>query len=313
MIFVDNVCPRTVSQGLTLNVFGGFFDNGCKVKIGSHEAPVDTLEESHIVVVVPNITGTFSCTVEDSNGNSVAAGSVSVTATANVPVRELVTNKPLEDFEVQIIGLFPRGFLFNFESGSVVRRLVKGIATSVRYAWNFVRSLSTAMDPLHTENFGEWEAGFGLPEIGIPSNSSDDRRHEIYRVGFSRGGCSINFYKKILALMKIDADIFEYVYNPEAFEGINFGDNDPRFYIMIRFRLPTLTYRYFTAGESVAGDYLFDFSSYKEENVFNKLKQGHVKIIFAYMVEQNVYVISSAGRRIIAGNGKKVIARIYPE
>lgn len=313
MIFVDGISSKVLCSGLTFTVFGGFFDSECKVIFGEKDAVVESFSESHISVVVPDIEGSFDCSVVDGSDNSVALGRVSVGNAFDVPVYDYVRDISQDSFDDFVEGMFPRGQIFNFENGSNFRKLAAGCAYSFRYTWNLLRSMMRALDPLHTENFDEWERDLGLPEIGIVPEDDDDRRREIYRTGFAYGGCSINFYKRILSLMKVDADIFEYVYNPEKFSHVVFADNDPRFYMMIRFRVPLLTYDYFRAGGSVAGDLLLDYSNYSVESVFEKIKHAHVKIIYSYLTRKNMVIVTSSGSAIVTSNGDRLIAYAYPE
>ena len=313
MFFVDGISSKVLCSGLTFTVFGGFFDSECKVMFDDNVAVVESFSESHISVIVPDISGSFDCSVVDSSDHSVALGRVSVGNTFDVPVYNYVRENSQEAFEDYVEGMFPRGQVFNFESGSNFRKLVAGCAYAFRYTWNLLRSMMRALDPLHTENLDEWERELGLPEVGIVSSSDDKRRREVYRTGFAYGGCSINFYKRILSLMNVNAEIFEYVYNPEKFANVDFGDNDPRFYMMIRFRVPLLTYEYFSAGEAVAGDLLIDYSNYSIETVFEKIKHAHVKIVYSYLTRKNMVIVTSSGAAIVTSNGERLIAYAYPE
>ena len=312
MFFVDGISSKVLCSGLTFTVFGGFFDSECKVMFDDNVA-VESFSESHISVIVPEISGSFDCSVVDGSDHSVALGRVSVGNTFDVPVYNYVRENSQEAFEDYVEGMFPRGQVFNFESGSNFRKLVAGCAYAFRYTWNLLRSMMRALDPLHTENFDEWERELGLPEVGIVSSSDDERRREVYRTGFAYGGCSVNFYKRILSLMKVNAEIFEYVYNPEKFANVDFGDDDPRFYMMIRFRVPLLTYEYFRAGEAVAGDLLLDYSNYSIETVFEKIKHAHVKIVYSYLTRKNMVIVTSSGAAIVTSNGERLIAYAYPE
>ena len=313
MFFVDNISSKVLCSGLTFTVFGGFFDSECKVLFDENVAVVESFSEDHISVIVPDISGSFDCSVVDGDNNSVVVGRVTVGNTMNVPVYDYIRNNPQEAFEDFTEGMFPRGQVFDFESGSNFRKLVSGCATAFKFSRDLLRSMLNALNPLHTENLDEWERELGLPEIGIVSSSDDERRREIYRTGFAFGGCSINFYKRILSLMKVDAEIFEYVYNPEKFSQIDFGEDDPRFYMMIRFRVPLLTYEYFRAGEAVAGDLLLDYSNYSVESVFERIKQAHIKIIYSYLTRKNMVIVTSSGAAIVTSNGERLIAYAYPE
>ena len=68
---------------------------------------------------------------------------------------------------------------------SVWRRFILGISLSILYLWNLVRSYIKAESPFQTDNIDDdWERELGLPELGITPISENERRREIYRVGF---------------------------------------------------------------------------------------------------------------------------------
>jgi hypothetical protein len=83
--------------------------------------------------------------------------------------------------------------------------------------------------------------------------------------------------------------------------------------MMIRFRVPLLTYDYFRAGNAVAGDLLLDYSNYSVESVFEKIKHAHVKIIYSYLTRKNMVIVTSSGAAIVTSNGERLIAYAYPE
>lgn len=313
MIFVESTSSKVVCSGLTFTVFGGFFDSGCYVKFGDVVAVVESFSNDRLTVVVPDISGDFQCSVVDGSGFTVDIGNVKVGNPAEVPVYNFVRDYGQSDFEDFVECLFPKGILFDFSPGTILKKVVSGIAACLLYLWGFCVGVLKALNPLHTDSFDEWERELGLPEIGVVTTNNDERRREIYRTGFAFGGCSINFYKRILSLMKVDADIFEYMYNPEKFEGVDFGDDDPNFYMMIRFCVPLLAYEYFRAGESTAGDFLLDFSNYSVESVFERIKQAHIKIVYSYLTPRNMVVVTSSGAAIVTSDGDRLIAYTYPE
>ena len=313
MIFVDGISSKKLCSGLEFTVYGGFFDASCRVKFGSVTAVVDTFSESFITVVVPEVSGSVNATIEDGAGHSINLGNVSVGPMNSVQTYNYIRDYKITDFIEYILGLFPSGRLFDFSEGSVWRKLVNAAAYCLHYLWSLIQSLIQALDPFQTENFGEWERELGLPEVGISPETDDARRREIYRVGFSKGGCSINYYKRILALMNVEADIFEYTKNPERFEGVVFGDDDPNFYMMIRFRVPLLNLTYFRAGESRAGERVMDYVNLRIETVFERVKQAHIKIIYSYLTQQEMYIMTSLGYRIVTSEGAPLVAFCYPE
>ena len=67
------------------------------------------------------------------------------------------------------------------------------------------------------------------------------------------------------------------------------------------------------AGNAVAGDLLLDYSNYSVESVFEKIKHGHVKIIYSYLTRKNMVIVASSGAAIVTSNGERLIAYAYPE
>ena len=123
------------------------------------------------------------------------------------------------------------------------------------------------------------------------------------------------FIKKILKLMNLDADIYEYLYNPEKFEDVPFGNEDnPASFIMIRFKVEIDDFDYFRAGVSVAGDRVMDFDNLQVESVFNKIKQSHIKIIFTYVAPIVKYLVTDDDKYLVTNDGRRIIAAMdYPE
>lgn len=315
MVLVTGISSKIVSPGLEFTVFGGFFGPLCRVKFGDVVAVVDSFSEDFITVVVPEINGVYSATVEDGDGNSVVIGDVTVGPMENISVYNYVRNYQLDDFEQFVQGLFPRGQLFDFENGSAWKKLVLGISFAIFYLWSLIRSYLVAMCPQQTENFDEWERELSLPELGITPESDDERRREIYRVGFSKGGCSIEYYKRILSLLKVNADIWEWRFNPERFDDYVFGPNDvPAYFMMIRFKVPFADIDYFRAGVSTAGDRVSDYSNYQLETIFEKIKQAHIKIVYAYAVPVLKNLVTSDGKKLVTGQGKQIVVEVgYPD
>ena len=319
MIFVTEISSKVLTPGIEFTVFGGFFDSLCKVTFGGHdevETEVVSFAEDYITIIVPDLPyGDYRVMIEDGSGDVTRLGFVTIGDFDSVTPYDYSRNYGNDDFEDLIEGLFPKGQLFDFENGSVWRRFILGISLSILYLWNLVRSYIKAESPFQTDNIDDWERELGLPELGITPISENERRREIYRVGFSGGGCSINFYKKILKLMNLDADIYEYLYNPEKFEDVPFGNEDnPASFIMIRFKVEIDDFDYFRAGVSVAGDRVMDFDNLQVESVFNKIKQSHIKIIFTYVAPIVNYLVTDDDKYLVTNDGRRIIAAMdYPE
>ena len=204
--------------------------------------------------------------------------------------------------------------LFDLENGSNFRKLVSGLAFALVYVWQLILDMQKALNPLHTDNIDEWEKELNLPEVGVAPQDDDGRRRELYRVWGSKGGCNINYYRKLIALLGIDATIFEYTKNPERFVGYVFPENAiPQYYLMIRFKIHQQEFSYFTAGVSGAGDRVMDFTDNFLESIFEKSRQAHIKIAYSYLTEEYVNLVTNDGKKFVTSDGKKLIGFQFME
>ena len=314
MFFVDSYEPKLVTSGRTLTVYGGFFDVHTSVRFDGVAAYVDEFDDSHVSVIVPDgIASVASISVSDEI-NVVDLGTVRSVPMDGVPVYDYVKEYSQDSFESMILGLFPKGQLFNLENGSNFRKLVSGLAFALVYVWQLILDMQKALNPLHTENIGEWEKELNLPEVGVTPQDDDGRRREIYRVWGSKGGCTINYYRKLIALLGVDAQIFEYIKNPEKFFGIHYPDGAiPSFYMMIRFRIHQQDFSYFTSGFSVAGDRVMNYTDVFLESIFEKSRQAHIKIIYSYLTEEFVNLVTSNDKKFVTSSGKRLVGFQFME
>lgn len=308
MAFVSGLVYRILAPGQTLTIYGGFFDGSCSVSFGDNVAAVVDYDDTKIEVVVPSLKGQYNVTLTDGNDNVIEVGDVSVVELKDTPRRNAPKPYGREDFLNYVLSLMPRGNAFAASSGSNFRKLLTAIADSFKYTWDTIKGMVDSVDPTHTENLEDWERELNLPILGIYPETEEGRRAEIYRIECNEGGCTKAFVKKILSLMGIDADVYEYTKEPEAFEGVDFGDDDPRFFFKINFHIDEDDFIYFNAGESCAGDYLLDFTDYVEESIFNEIKQAHVKIIFGYEPTSMGFIsLSTESGELIVSENDEVI------
>lgn len=307
MIFVDKISTKVTCSGFMFTVFGGFFNSGCKVMFGDYISVIDSFSENFITVVVPNVRGLFTVYVVDENDNYLNVGDVKVGDTLNFFVYNFVYNYSKDDFHSLVESLFPKGLLFDFSGTSFFNKLISGISFVLLYVWELVRSMMNAMDPFHTENFDDWETELGLPKVGVQTLNDESRRREIYRVGFASGGCSVNFFKKILNIIEVNAKIYEFWYNPEKFSGINFGDDDPNFYWMIEIDAGDDRWFVCTCNDN-CNDYLQYWWDSRVENLFDTIKPAHTKIVYSYNYEPCVYLIDDQMNYVVDDNGDRVVS-----
>ena len=314
MFFVDSYEPKLVTSGRKLTVYGGFFDVYTSVRFNGVAAYVEDFDDSHVSVIVPDdIPSVASVSVSD-GVDVVNVGQVKAVPMDGAPVYDFVKEYPQDSFESMILGLFPKGQLFDLENGSNFRKLVSGLAFALVYVWQLILDMQKALNPLHTDNIDEWEKELNLPEVGVAPQDDDGRRRELYRVWGSKGGCNINYYRKLIALLGIDATIFEYTKNPERFAGYVFPENAiPQYYLMIRFKIHRQEFSYFTAGVSGAGDRVMDFTDNFLESIFEKSRHAHIKIAYSYLTEEYVNLVTNDGKKFVTSDGKKLIGFQFME
>ena len=284
-VFVEELSDKVTSVGLTVTVYGGFFDAGCSVFFGDVEAPVRNFEDYAIEVIVPDIDdGEYDVSVVDSNGDSYEVGSVNVGEISDIGDFNFVKDYDEEDFEEFVIGMFPKGQVFDFEKGSAFRKLSYAIALSLLYLWSLVRSMMKALDPMHTDNLDDWEADLGLPEAGLVIDEPEMRRREIWRLYGNEGGCCESYFVHLCALFKVSPNFYEYYKNPEEFENIEFGRDDPNFYFKIKsdVMLGEVEYMY---CDGYCTDSLLDFGDTNYEKMLQRVKPSHTKLILEYEVD----------------------------
>lgn len=282
MIFVKDISSRKAAPGQTVSIFGGFFDTGVKVSFGGNDAAIVECDEDMVSAVVPEMSGNCVVTVSYEGTVVKTFTGFSVVELADTPTRNPAKEYTEKDFDSYVRSFFPRGIAFAMDGESNMSKMVLSLAKTFHYVWNTIRSMQQAVDPSHTENYDKWEDELSLPVIGITPSTDAGRLAEIYRKECLDGGCTKAYIKRIISLMGIDAEVYEYTSDPDKFYGVDFGTDDPNFYFKINFSVDESDFTYFTAGDSAAGDYLLDFDKHAEEAVFSELKPSHAKIVFGY-------------------------------
>jgi len=283
MAFVQGIVYKRIATGQTLTIFGGLFDVDCSVYFGTTKAAIVDFDDEKIEAVVPIEKGDYHVTLDDGHGNVIDVDDVAVVELAETPRRNAPKEYSTDNFFNYVLSLFPRGNAFAMWEGTNFSKLVNALSHAFKYTWDVIQNMTTAIDPTHTENLDDWEGELNLPIVGIYPDTFEGRRSEIYRAECTDGGCSKSFITKMLSLMGIEADVYEYTKDTDKFSVIVFPEGeDPRFYLLIIFHLHSEDFVQFRAGSACAGDYLIDFKQYKEEAVFDDIKQAHIKIIYGY-------------------------------
>lgn len=342
MIFVKSKSENVLAPGQLLSVFGGFFDDGCSVLFNGEAGSNYDVVDDCITAVCPDKTGSYEVTVKDSSGKTFDLGTLVVTELNNLPQGDRPLRYRMRDFCAYIVGLMPRGNAFPLDfdgreegeiseerplKSSVFGKLIWAMAYAVNYGYKYIQSLFDAMDPTRTENLDEWERELGLPIDGIESVNDCARRAEVYRMACEKGGCTKPYFQKILNLMGISADIYEYWQDPSKFsvttteytkdestgktswERVTYTYEfpegaDKNFYWKINVHANELSVKYFTC-ESPCTDPLVEWRNLAMENLINRIKPAHTVAIFAY--DDGIrggYLLDSNGKRLTAADGR---------
>lgn len=107
------------------------------------------------------------------------------------------------------------------------------------------------------------------------------------------GGCSKDYIKSIAELFGLDVDVLEYWKEDErdAFDGVDFGNQDPNFFVIVRSDIGVINLTYarcsgdYSAEDELACDCnsrLMDFGDSNYEAVLTSVSPAHVKMLFVY-------------------------------
>lgn len=304
-----------VGQNVTVN--GAFFDDKCKVYFDDEQADIVDVTESSIVVRVPDYPEVYSVRVVLSNKRSFDVGRVVVVSLEELPVESAPKAHGVASLCRSILSMFPRGNVFDVSidyrepsqvsrqnklRGSVIGRLVWSMAFAISYLLNVVHNLFTALDPVHTSNFSEWEADYGIPLNGCTLGTTDaERRRMIHRLSCTPGGNTVAYFQEWLDIMGIKAKIYEYYKNPEKFSTYTFDDDDDKnFFWMIEKDIDDIEQHYATC-ESTCEDYLEWFDTDDFEALFLLLKPAHTRLVFSYVIR---VLVTPEGNVLTNENGE---------
>lgn len=342
MIYVKSKSVNVLAPGQLLSVFGGFFDDGCSVLFDGVAGSNYDVTDDCITVVCPERRGNYTVVVKDSSGKTFGVGSIAVVELNELPQNSRPLRYRMRDFCSMIVGLLPRGTAFPMDfdgreeneispaaplKSSMFGKLIWSMAFAVNYAYKYIQSLFDAMDPARTENLEEWEQDLGLPVKGIEPVNELARRSEVYRMACCQGGCTKPYFKKILNLMGIEADIYEYWKDPSKFSvttteydkdeatgktswnkvtySYEFpATADRNFYFKINVHASELNVKYFTCL-SPCTDPLVEWRNMAMENMINTIKPAHTVAIFSYDdgVRMGYLLDEKNGKRLTNENG----------
>ena len=309
MLIVQAMTPIHVNAGGSVFVYGSGFDSQCWVRIGSQYMPVLDYDDDCLEFSAPFEIARYTVTI---GRGAVVAGEFYLSV---VPLRESSTwnvgNRTAEDFRGALIGMMPRGFAWYLGRDGNWWKLFSAFGNVVFTVYNLFKSLVLNMSPAKTTAYSDWERELNLPIKGLEPSSDDGRLDEIYRVARKRAGDTVPYYRSLAALFGRDVKIYEYFKNPEKFEGVNFGSDDPNFYWMVEQTSSDDDWHICDCNDN-CNDYLGWWWNPVLEAYFELLKPAHTKVLYTYALPEVVrfmtedggyYIMTEDGDYVVTENG----------
>jgi len=300
-----------VPMGGSVLVHGYRFDNDAKAWFNSNSAVILDYDQDYLVICAPAISGTFRLRVGSSYESATVVGDVAVVDDVNGLLINRPRSRSVTAIASAMLGLTPRGFAWYKGSDGVFYRLMRGLSYVVAALYELASSFWTNASPSHTESYSEWEQELRLPEDGVvviggDSDAYKNRRKEICRKACRRGGNTIPYFLGILSLFGYGAKIYEYWKNPEKFDGVDFGDDDPNFYWNVE-QVAREEDWFECTCEDTCDDYLEFWWAAALEAFFDVIKPSHTKVLYTYVVPGVVHLLSEDGSRLLSEDGYSLI------
>jgi uncharacterized protein YmfQ (DUF2313 family) len=197
------------------------------------------------------------------------------------------------DFRHAQLGLMPRGFAWFLGIAGNWWKLFTAFSIGFSAVYQMFCNLVREMSPYTTTSLTDWERELGLPKKGLAFDGDALRKSEIIRIARKMGGCSKDYIKSIAELFGLDVDVLEYWKEDErdAFDGVDFGNQDPNFFVIVRSDIGVINLTYarcsgdYGAEDELACDCnsrLMDFGDSNYEAVLTSVSPAHVKMLFVY-------------------------------
>ena len=318
MLIVQNISPQMVASGGTVRLSGSGFDSRCNVVAGSQIMPVLDYGETWLEFSAPSAPGAYTVTIAR-DGYSFGEFSLTVVSlrnseTWNIAPRENVKRDGLdvenEEFRNALLGLMPRGFAWFTGKMGNWWKLFSAFSLGFSAVYSVFRLLVDESSPAKTTSYEEWERELGLPINGLEQRTDGGRLAEIYRVARKQGGCTVPYFKSIAALFGINVGIYEYFKNPEKFEGVDFGYDDPNFYWMLEIEAESEDWHACTCNDT-CNDYLQYWWNAPMESLFDTVKPAHTKLLYAYKeVERELVVVDDSNNVVVVNDNTPIVASI---
>ncbi|MDB5432436.1 MAG: hypothetical protein JWP35_3552 [Caulobacter sp.] len=188
------------------------------------------------------------------------------------------------DYLDQLKGLLPTGPAWSRAPGSVLSKLLTGIAQEFARVDARARQLMEEADPrTSVEMLDDWERVLGLPDdCTAAATTVPARQIACFRKLAALGGQTPAFYVGVAASLGYLVEIHEFDPDVDDYEpGLDISGNKWR----MVWRVDVLTstdFTLFRAGASSAGDRLGSGGSTDLECVIRELRPAHTHVVFSY-------------------------------
>ena len=281
---IREIVPLRVGNGMPVTIWGYGFNPDCKILIdGDDEATVIDYSIDCITFVSPNNVGEYSVTI---SVNELSTDSLRLVVDSSALNTVSLKKREEAEFRSALIGLMPRGFAWYTGKDGNWYKFLSAVAFAFSYLYAMLMSLVNEMSPVKTTSLNQWEKELGLPKKGLSYDSDAERLSEIYRIARKQNGATIPFYESVCKLFGVaNPQIYEYWKEPNEFDGIDFGTDDPNFYWMIDCGVDVGEVVYATC-ESTCEDYLSWWGKTAMEILLQEIKPAHTKLLFRYTLPE---------------------------
>lgn len=300
--------PLLAGVGCPVTIYGVGFSAATKVVVDGQTASPDDYGETYLIFSAPKNVGEYAVSLTNGDGYSESFR-LSVVEVVKIPARSLPARSQ-DDYRSALLAMLPRGFAWYKGRDGNWWKLFSAFGKAFAASYSTFRELVSEMSPVKTTSFERWESEMGLPKKGLQFSTDSARLSEIYRIARRPGGCTVPYFKGIVALFGADCRIYEYWKDPDEFDGVDFGTDDPNFYWKVVFE--------FSSGEiftkifdcqSECDDFLREWSRDNIEALLDLMKPAHTKLVFTYTnsLKNRMLLATESGIQLVTENDGKIL------